>query len=863
MSLPPYLPFLLALPLLLAGCRASSDADVEAGVSWELAEQRAEALTGLRYALNLNIPDSLHEPILGQVTVRFRLGRSRRPLVLDFNQPAERVQAVRVGETDAPYDVVNGHIVIDPAALQAGENAVTIDFLAGDGSLNRNADYLYTLFVPDRASVAFPCFDQPNLKARYRLTLHTPPAWTAVANGALDTRDSTATGVTYRFAETKPLSTYLFAFAAGRFQTETAVRDGRALTMYHRETDAEKVARNREAVFDLHATALRWLEEYTGIAYPFDKFDFVLIPSFQYGGMEHPGSILYRSNSLLLDASATQNQLLGRASLIAHETAHMWFGDLVTMNWFDDVWTKEVFANFMAAKIVNPSFPDINHDLRFLLAHYPAAYSIDRTEGANAIRQPLENMQQAGTLYGPIIYQKAPVVMKHLERLVGEETFRNGLRTYLDTFAFGNATWPALIEILDERSEADLTAWSRVWVEEPGRPAIRTDLSLDDAGRIASLDFVQSDPYGHGRQWIQRLDVLLAYPDSLVRMPVQLATAGVSLSAAGGYPAPNFILPNGDGVGYGYFDLDDQSRTYLLEHLPELPDAQLRGTVWVTLWEAMLEGAVAPDTLLALAVEALPVEADVLNIQNIAGYITEVYWRFIAAPARANRAPGLELLFWDLMQRAPSASLKATYFNAYRSVVLTERGVERLRAVWEQTSDIQGLTFSEENYTDMAQALAVRGVPDAALILEKQQARISNPDRQARFAFVRPSLSADPEIRAAFFESLKDPANRTHEPWALEGLRNLHHPLRAETSVPYIRPSLDLLEEIQRTGDIFFPQRWLGATLSGHQSAEAASIVRRFLDEHPAYPPRLRGKILQAADDLFRAVRMRSPGRSS
>ena len=141
--------------------------------------------------------------------------------------------------------------------------------------------------------------------------------------------------------------------------------------MFHRETDAAKVARNRDAIFDLHARALAWLEDYTGIPYPFGKFDFVLIPSFQFGGMEHPGAIYYNASGLLLDETATQNQLLGRASVISHETAHMWFGDLVTMKWFNDVWMKEVFANFMAAKIVNPSFPTVNHDLRFLLSELP------------------------------------------------------------------------------------------------------------------------------------------------------------------------------------------------------------------------------------------------------------------------------------------------------------------------------------------------------------------------------------------------------------------------------------------------------------------------------------------------------------
>src|SRR5262249_36631364 len=134
------------------------------------------------------------------------------------------------------------------------------------------------------------------------------------------------------------------------------------------------------------------------------------------------------------EESATENQVFGRASVIAHETAHMWFGDLVTMPWFDDVWMKEVFANFLAAKIVNPEFPNVDHDLRFFLAHYPAAYAVDRTAGRHPIRQELENLDDAGSLYGAIIYQKAPIVMRQLELILGSDALRDGLRAYLQKF---------------------------------------------------------------------------------------------------------------------------------------------------------------------------------------------------------------------------------------------------------------------------------------------------------------------------------------------------------------------------------------------------------------------------------------------
>ncbi|MFQ5691307.1 MAG: M1 family aminopeptidase, partial [Gemmatimonadota bacterium] len=704
-------------------------------------------------------------------------------------------------------------------------------------------------------------------------------------------------GSTFRFARTEPLSTYQFAFAAGRFRIEEAERDGRRMRMFHRETDSAKLARNREAIFDLHAKALAWLEDYTGIPYPFGKFDFVLVPSFQYGGMEHPGAIYYRAAGLLLDESATQNQKLGRASVISHETTHMWFGDLVTMRWFDDVWMKEVFANFMAAKIVNPSFPEIDHDLRFLLAHYPAAYAVDRTDGANPIRQELDNLKDAGTLYGAIIYQKAPIVMKHLELLVGQDAFRDGLREYLRAHAYGNASWPDLIDLLDRRSDEDLRGWSHAWVEEPGRPTVEVEElpeaggaarkagtgasdggapeagasdggvsrgAASGAGRVLRIALRERDPRGRGLVWTQPLTVLVVEraPDGgevWQSFPLRLAgdtTLSVTLGAGG----EAVILANGAGVGYGRFELTPGSREELLAHLPEVDAPVPRAVAWLSLWDEMLEGGVAPERIVDLAMRDLAVERDELIVSQVLGDLGTAYWRFLPPERRAALAPRLEALLWSRLEAAEAASLKSSFFRGYEAVALSGEAVERLARVWRGERKIPGLPLSERDYTRLALQLAVREAPGWRGILAGQSVRIRNPDRRARFEFVRPALDAAPEVREAFFRSLKDLANRAHEPWVLEALSYLHHPLRAESSLRDIRPSLEWLEEIQRTGDIFFPKRWLDATLGGHSSPEAAGIVRDFLDGHPDYPPRLRAKILQSADLLFRAARARSAG---
>ncbi len=841
---------MLSLLLAMTLANQTGSSSPGRGISEALAQERAAAIRALRYDLSFVVPQDLGEAVQGRATVRFTLAAPHR-IVFDFAQPPDRVRSVRAGGVSITRSFQDGHLVIPAAATRAGENEIVVEFIAGDEALNRDREFLYTLFVPARAHRVFPCFDQPDLKAQYTLSLDVPAGWETVANGQAMATDAAGERVRVRFAETQPIPTYLFSFVAGKFVVETAQRNGREFRMFHRETDAAKVARNRDAIFDLHATALAWLEDYTSIPYPFGKFDFVAIPSFQFGGMEHAGAILYNAAGLLLDESATQNQFLDRANLIAHETSHMWFGDLVTMRWFNDVWMKEVFASFMAGKIVNPSFPRVNHDLRFLLANYPAAYQIDRTAGSNPIRQPLANLEEAGQLYGPIIYQKAPIMMRQLELVVGADAFREGLREYLKTYAFGNATWTDLVRILDARTPEDLAAWSRAWVEERGRPQFVTDLRMA-RGRITRLTLTSADPLERGLVWPQRLRVALGYPNGVRELPVYLNSASTTIAGAEGLPRPLFVVPNGAGLGYGFFILDEGSRKYLLKHLEEIPDPLTRGSAWVTLWENVVESKVGVGEFLDLAVRALPRETDEQNVQRVLGYTTRAFWRLLTPAERRRRGPALETMLRAGIGNAATSSAKSAWFSAFRDVATTADGVAWVERVWRRGETIPGLMLAETDEITMALELAVREVPAWNEILQAQLDRTQNPDRKARFAFVIPALSADPRTREQAFERLRQVENRRREPWVLESIAYLNHPLRESHARRFVGPSLELLREIQRTGDIFFPTRWAEAALGGHQSAEAASAVRDFLGRELQYPQRLRWTILSAADDLLK-----------
>ncbi|MET0168225.1 MAG: hypothetical protein ABW318_24950, partial [Vicinamibacterales bacterium] len=221
---------------------------------------------------------------------------------------------------------------------------------------------------------------------------------------------------------------------------------------------------------------------------------------------------------------------------------------------------------------------------------------------------------------------------------------------------------------------------------------------------------------------------------------------------------------------------------------------------------------------------------------------------------RNGRAFALESMVRAGLDRARSASTKAAWFAAFRDVALTPSGLQWLESIWRRTDRIAGLTLAEVDEINIALELAVREVPAWREILDTQHERIQNPDRKARFAFVMPALSADPAAREEAFARLRHVENRRREPWVLESMAYLNHPLRATHALTFLRPSLELLQDIQRTGDIFFPARWIDVTLSGHHSREAATIVRDFLGRELQYPQRLRWTILSAADELFRSA---------
>jgi aminopeptidase N len=816
---------LALLALLLLPCAAEAFTVPARGVEKTLAEQRRREISDLRYTLAFDIPESRLAEVEGELMIELTY-TSADPLVIDFKSGAEGIHRVEVnGKRCRDYTFKNEHIIIPEKYLRRGHNEVDIDFTAGDKPLNRNEDYLYTLLVPDRARTLFPCFDQPDLKAEYNLTLEIPAAWEAVSNTVALSRAVVGDRATVVFGPTEPLSTYLFSFVVGRFDKRTAERDGRSITAYYRETDPAKVAQ-LDTIFNQIFYALKWLEEYTAIPYPFAKYDFVILPGFQFGGMEHTGATLYNDIRMWLGETPTLQEELDRALLIAHETSHMWFGDLVTMAWFDDVWTKEVFANYYAAEVAEPLFPDANHALNRLRTFYIPAVSEDRTPGSTPIQQELSNLEYAGLVYNNIIYNKAPVMMAKLVDIMGKEAYRDGIREYLSTYSYANATWDDLVAILDAHTPADLKSFCEVWVKEKGMPEISFRTSGD------TLTVTQRDPYGRGLQWRQKSNVVVT-DDSGAAATVEVVMDAPEVTVPLPF-APAHVVPNVDGGGYAYFSMGASDLDYMLRTWESSADPLMRQTSAMTIYENYLHGKVEATAAAESFLAGVAADSDPL----IAGLLVR-YLEYIAIHS-PEVSPAVQHRVEELSRTHADKSVRLQLRRMLARIMTELEIIDEIYAEWDAADSP---LWGASDYIDLSYELAIRMPERSGEIIAKQRGRITNGDKLREYDFVSRACAAAAE-RDAFFAHLLTLEGRFNEAYARKALAYLNHFTRDEETVKYIRPGLEALDDVRANGDIFFPGVWCSSLLSSHTCAAARAAVEEFLSTTD-YPQLLKNKILK------------------
>jgi aminopeptidase N len=874
------IPFLFAacvMPLLVAvtgkaqtsrsqAATASSAPNISAfmgaGISRDLAKYRATQISNVRYDLKLDV--TAHDTARGDVTIDFNR-KGTGDAVVDFRGP--RLGRMILNGKPLSADATNGmHIRLPSRMLNRGENSLSASFAAliapAGASVIRyhdatdGADYLYTLLVPADANQLFPCFDQPDIKARTSLTLTIPAAWNAVANGTVLRTDTVGTHATVHFARTKPISTYLIAFAAGPWTRVTRTISGHPITMYVRASRAKEA--EADSLIDANARAMRWYSQYFNFAYPWPKLDFVLAPAFPFGGMEHPGAIFYNENSFIFRERATRPQRIARTATIYHEVAHQWFGDLVTMKWFDDLWLKEGFATYMAATMRAALEPGSDAWETFYLQNKPSAYGVDRTEGTTPIWQALSNLDQAKSNYGAIVYNKAPGVIKQLNYLVGDSAFRRGLHDYLVHDAYGNATWQDLLSSVGKAAKLPLTKWGEAYILRPGMPVIDQHVTLDD-GKLQSISLAQHPAQklsGRG-PWPIRTQIMVKYSDGRTdHVLINLNSDSTVAKFADAMLTPEFVFANAGDNAYALVIPDSASARWLAANVGSLSDPLTRAMGWDALWELVRRRALKPGDFIAIAERSLPREKDEQIVGAQLRHVSRAADAYLSPVERQDVLPALESSLRAVEEDASRPyELRKPNLDALIRVTHTSAGLKYLDSLLDGTT-AAGAPLRAPTRWAIVTRLVATGYSTASDRLTRETAKDSTSEGK-RYAFIAGAAVPDSGVKREYFRRyLSDPA--LNEEWATSSLGAFNESDQQALTLEYLKPALDTLPWLQRNRRIFFIGSWLGGFMGGQSTPEAVATVRAFLKSNPDLGTDLRQKILQTLDEMETTVEIRS-----
>ena len=881
---------LAALVLLTTYARADSNPD---GIPRALAESRAARVSDLHYALTFTLVP--HAPTTeAREQIRFTLSDANpaQPLLLDFRDG--QVASLTLNGASIPATIDHGHLVLPAARLHPGPNTVEAHFTANIAAAGKaitrfddkddGSEYLYTLFVPMDASMAFPCFDQPDLKARFKLQVQAPKDWTVLSNGRAAVDVGFATFATFNFTETQPIPTYLFAFAAGPF---VSVHSTTGLpNVWVRKSKAPASLGEVPAVQTTAADGIKFLSTWFAQPFPFPKYEMVLIPGFAYGGMEHAGCTFLREESVIFRTAPTDLNRFQRQVLVLHELTHQWFGDFTTMRWFDDLWLKEGFAQYMAYKTLAALHPELPVWQRFYQSIKPAAYAIDETQGTTPIYQDIANLDSAKSAYGAIVYSRAPGVLRQLNYVIGDDAFRRGLQLYLAAHPYSNATWSDLIGSFQQATSdlpkaQNLPAWADIWIRHRGMPRVDVDWSCSGS-HLAKLTLTQTpvltSPDSKNDLWPLSTDILLAYPDGTTStLRADLGDRSVSLDPAKfnpPLPCPAWIFANNDDHAYGLFPLDPKSREAVMRELkasaPATSDVFRRTLLWGSLWDSVRLAELDPADYVRTALAVLPHERDEALASSLLGRTQTAIHRYVSASAQPDLLTQGTALAIDRMIHDQDHDLRIVWFRSLDGFALPGAGRAAIKQLLQAAMTIPGVDLRQQDRWSLVTALIAYGDPEADAYLAAEQKRDPSGDG-LKYAWIAQAARPDAATKQKYFADYtrwpsddapagSPPApssERISEDWIQSSLSTFNYWNQSELTAPFLQPALEALPQVKRERKIFFLVAWLDAFLDGQQSQASLDTVNQYLQT--ANPdPDLRLKVLEAMDELQRTVRIRA-----
>ncbi|WP_077192437.1 aminopeptidase N [Streptomyces lydicus] len=850
-------------------------------LSRDEARQRGRLLGVDAYDVALDVrsavaqgPDA--DTFRSRTTLRFRCAEPGASTFADLLAP-EVVSVTLNGRALDPATVFDGtRIALDDLAA---ENTLVVDARCaysrtGEG-LHRFVDpedgevYLYTQYEPADARRVFANFEQPDLKAPFTFEVTAPEGWVVLSNGA---QEGEAEAGRHRFATTEPISTYITAVVAGPYHYVSdsyrrTFADGTELEIPLGALCRKGLAKHFDAddVFTVTKQGLDFFHDHFDFPYPFGKYDTAFVPEYNLGAMENPGCVTFREE-FIFRGKVTEASYERRANVILHEMAHMWFGDLVTMQWWDDLWLKESYADFMGAFALVEATRFTGGWITFANRRKSWAYRADQLPSTHPVTADIRDLEDAKLNFDGITYAKGAAVLKQLVAYVGQDAFLEGARRYFKRHAYGNTRLADLLAVLEETSGRDMAAWSRSWLETAGVNSLTPQVTYDAQDRITELSILQEAAPAHPELRPHRVAVGLYRRQSvfsgsgdaaLVRyahVEVDVTGPRTAVPELAGLERPELILVNDEDLTYCKVRFDEGSLATLRTRLGDLTDPMARALCWAALWGLTRDGLMPARDYLDLVRRFAGKETDIGVLQSLHGQ-AQTALEYYSAPDRREPAARelAEGARHELRLAEPGSGHQLTWARHFAAVASTPADLQLLKGLLEGTAKIDGLEVDQELRWAFLEPLAAHGVADEALIAAElaRDDTASGKRHQVRCLAARPSAEVKERAWSDVVESdvLSNAlVEATIAGFAQPGQRALLAPFApryfAAIERVWQERSIEIAMDVVRG---LFP-----AWLVEQSTLDAADA---WLAGHEQAAPALRRLVLEERDDLARALR--------
>ncbi len=743
------------------------------------AQQRARLLTVDSYEIELDLSGAQEGGTYrSETVVRFEAAEAGDSFI-DLVAPTVHEVVLNGTALDAAAVFQDSRIALPGLLAGRNELKVVADCAytnTGEG-LHRFVDpvdqqaYLYTQFeVPDARRV-FASFEQPDLKATFQFTVKAPEGWTVISNSP--TPERPADNV-WRFEPTPRISTYITALIAGPYHSvhSSYEKDGQSvpLGIYCRPSLAEFL--DADAIFEVTRQGFDWFQEKFDYAYPFAKYDQLFVPEFNAGAMENAGAVTIR-DQYVFRSKVTDAAYEVRAETILHELAHMWFGDLVTMEWWNDLWLNESFATYtsIACQAYAPGSKWPHSWTTFANSMKTWAYRQDQLPSTHPIMADIRDLDDVLVNFDGITYAKGASVLKQLVAYVGMDAFFTGVQAYFKAHAFGNTRLSDLLGALEKTSGRDLKTWSKKWLETAGINILRPEIATDEAGVITSFAVKQEAPAlpagAKGEPTLRPHRIAIGLYEleggKLVRKDrIELDVDGelTEVPQLVGVRRPAVVLLNEDDLSYAKVRLDAESLATVTQHLGDFAESLPRALSWASAWDMTRDGELATRDYLDLVLSGVAKESDIGVVQSLHRQVKTALELYAAPTWRATGlAKWTEAALEHLRAAAPGSDHQLAWARAFAATARTDEQLDLVAGLLAGTESVEGLVVDTELRWDLLVRLAATGRADEKdIAAELERDRTSAGEQHAAYArAARPTAEAKAEAWASVIDSDKLP----------------------------------------------------------------------------------------------------------